>query len=117
MKSHSKGYATGRFVTNNLHWCTPCTSFGRPTTIDNKRRASHKGCFVGGKIERSICNLIRSPHTSNRLARVKLLAHLVLMPRKVSCEIALYEWSMHCAGTDGVAANALCDEINGYRAC
>src|SRR5437588_5659230 len=91
----------------------PLSSLCSPTTIDNKRRASHKGCLVRSQVERSICDLIRSAHPSNRLACVKLLAHLVLMSRKVSCEIPLHERSMHSTRTDSVAANSLCDEING----
>src|SRR5215831_10879599 len=87
--------------------------FSCPTTIDNKRRASHKGCLIRSQVERGICNLIRSPHASNRLACVELLAHLVFTSRKVTCEISLYERSMHRSRTDGVTTNTLRDEING----
>src|SRR6266571_4543911 len=67
-------------------------------------------------IERSIRDLIRSPHTSDGLASVKLLAHLVLVTGEMACQIAFYKRRMHSAWADGVAANPLRDEIDGNRA-
>src|SRR3981081_250131 len=61
-------------------------------------------------------DLIRSPHASDRLAGVELLAYLVLVTGEIARQIAFHKWRLHCAGADGIAANCLRDEIDGYRA-
>src|SRR6266849_4446005 len=112
----SEGYATGRFVTNNLHWCAPCTSLSCPAAIDDQRRACHKCRLVRGQVERSIRDLIRSPHTSDGLTSMKLLPHFILVAGEMARQVAFHKRRMNRAGADSVAANPPRDEINGNRA-
>src|SRR5207244_12155808 len=45
-----------------------------PAAIDDQGRAGYKGGLVRGQVERSMRDLIRSPHTPNGLASVELPA-------------------------------------------
>src|SRR5258706_13283488 len=113
---HSERCATGRFVTNNLHWRAPCTLFSRPAAINDQGRTCYKGCLVRSQVEGGIRDLIGSPHASDGLASVELLAHLVFVARKIACQVAFDKRRLYCAWTDSVAANPLRDEVDGNRA-
>src|SRR5260370_24005913 len=101
---HTEGYATRRFVTDNLHCCAPCTSPGRPATIVDQRRASHKGRLVRGEVERGVRDLVRSPHTPDRLASVEFLANLFLVTGKIAPQSALHKLLLHLARAAAGAA-------------
>src|SRR5437588_3029724 len=88
----------------------------RPTTVDDQRRAGDEGGFVGGKVEGGGGYLVGPPHAAHRLAGVKLVAHLVLGVLEMALQEALNEGCVHGAGADGVSADALADEVHGYRA-
>src|SRR5438132_4220057 len=57
--------------------------FSCPAAIDNQCRACHESCLVRGEVERGIRDLIRSPHTSDRLASVELPARLILVASEI----------------------------------
>src|SRR5207248_7869988 len=78
-----------------------------PAAIDDQGRAGHKGCFVRGEVERGMCNLVRSPHTSDGLASMELPAHLVLVAGEMARQVVFHKRRLHRAGADGVAANPL----------
>src|SRR5260370_27544053 len=113
---NTEGYGTRRFVTDNLHCCAPCTSPGRPAAIDDQRRACHKSRFVRGEVERGVRDLVRSPHTPDRLASVEVLTHLILVAGKIARQVALHKPRLHRAAADVVAAHPLCGEVHGDSA-
>src|SRR5258706_9807770 len=91
--------------------------FRRRATVDHQGGPGDEGRLIGGKIQRGGGDLVWLAHAPDRLARVKRLAHSIFLPRKVALQVPLDEGRLHRAWAEGVAADALIDEVDRDAPC
>src|SRR6478609_4296569 len=84
-----------------------------PAAIHQMDGAGGEACLVAGELERERRDLLGRAESAERLAGDESLAHRIRAALRG--DAVLERWRLDGAGTDGVAADALLDVVDGDR--